>query len=102
MGKLIYKKSSKIVLQILQVVAAGILVYCLLNIGFWMEDNYSLREMAAVMKRQISISNRWTRSLKTRSMAKTTANCLRRMGSLIKKRRSISKATGQKAVLFRI
>ena len=46
MGKLIYKKSSKIVLQILQVVAAGILVYCLLNIGFWMEDNYSLREMA--------------------------------------------------------
>ncbi|MDO4320899.1 MAG: HAMP domain-containing sensor histidine kinase [Lachnospiraceae bacterium] len=46
MGKLIYKKSVKTILALLQILAAGILVYCLLNIGFWMEDSYSLTEMS--------------------------------------------------------
>ena len=46
MGRLIYKKSIKIVLIVLQALAFGVLVYCLLNIGFWMEDSFSLREMS--------------------------------------------------------
>lgn len=47
MGKIIYKKSVKTVLIALQAVAVAVLVYCLLNVGFWMEDSYSLREMAS-------------------------------------------------------
>lgn len=46
MGKLIYKKSVKAGLIFLQAVAVTVLVYCLLNIGFWMEDSYSLKEMS--------------------------------------------------------
>ena len=42
----IYKKSFKVMLTLLQMAAAGVLVYCILNIGFWMEDSYSLREMS--------------------------------------------------------
>lgn len=46
MKKLIYKKKVKIILALLQTAAVGILVYCLLNIGFWMENSYSLEEMS--------------------------------------------------------
>lgn len=46
MGNLIYKKKVKTVLVLLQGIAAALLVYCMLNIGFWMEDSYSLREMS--------------------------------------------------------
>ena len=46
MGKLIYNKKIKIVMLVLQTVLAGIMAYSLLNIGFWMEGNYSFRELA--------------------------------------------------------
>lgn len=46
MGNLIYKKKVKTVLVLLQGIAAALLAYCMLNIGFWMEDSYSLREMS--------------------------------------------------------
>lgn len=46
MGRLIYKKGVKLFLILLQPVAVGILVYCLLNLGFWFGDSYSLKEMA--------------------------------------------------------
>ena len=46
MGKLIYKKWVKRVLVLLQTAAAGVLVYCVLNLGFWMEDSYSLTELS--------------------------------------------------------
>lgn len=46
MGKLIYNKRIKIVMLVLQTVLAGIMAYSLLNIGFWMEGNYSFRELA--------------------------------------------------------
>ncbi len=46
MGRLIYKKSIKAVLIVLQALAAGVLMYCLLNIGFWMEGSFSLRELS--------------------------------------------------------
>lgn len=47
MGKLIYKKWVKLILILLQTAAAGILVYCILNLGFWMEDTKSLTELSA-------------------------------------------------------
>lgn len=46
MGKLIYKKSVKAILLALQIAAAGVVVFCLLNIGFWLEDSYSIWEMS--------------------------------------------------------
>lgn len=46
MGSLIYKKSVKAVLVVLQMAAVGIFCYCMLNIGFWMEDSFSIREMS--------------------------------------------------------
>ena len=46
MGELIYKKRIKVILVLLQAAAVGLLAYCLLSIGFWMEDSYSLREMS--------------------------------------------------------
>lgn len=45
-GKLIYNKRMKAVVLLIQTVLAGIMVYALLTIGFWMEDNYSLKEMS--------------------------------------------------------
>lgn len=45
-GTLIYKKKIKLLLIAVQALAAAVLAYCLLDIGFWMEDSYSLREMA--------------------------------------------------------
>lgn len=46
MGRLIYKKSVKAVLWTLQVIAAAVLTYCLINIGFWTEGSYSIREVS--------------------------------------------------------
>ena len=46
MGKLIYKKSVKAILLALQIAAAGVVVFCLFNIGFWLEDSYSIWEMS--------------------------------------------------------
>lgn len=46
LGNLIYKKKYKLLFILLQLLAAGILAYCLLSVGFWMEDSYSLREMS--------------------------------------------------------
>lgn len=46
LGNLIYKKKWKILFGLLQIFAAGMLAYCLLSIGFWMEDSFSLREMS--------------------------------------------------------
>lgn len=46
MGKLIYKKSVKAALLLIQGAAVFAFAYCLLNIGFWMEDSYSLTEMS--------------------------------------------------------
>lgn len=46
MGKLIYKKGVKAILILLQAAAAGVLVYCILNLGFWMQDSYSLAELS--------------------------------------------------------
>ncbi len=46
MGKLIYKKSIKRALAVIQALAALVLAYSLLTIGFWMEGSYSLREMS--------------------------------------------------------
>ncbi len=43
---LIYNKRIKLVLVVLQVIFAGVLAHSLLNIGFWTEGNYSLREMS--------------------------------------------------------
>ncbi len=43
---LIYNRRIKFILIVLQVIFAGTLAYCLLNIGFWTEGNYSLREMS--------------------------------------------------------
>lgn len=46
MGRLIYKKSVKAGFWILQVIAAGILACCLMNVSFWLEDSISIQEMA--------------------------------------------------------
>lgn len=46
MGHLIYKKSVKAILLILQTAACIMLCYGLLNIGFWMENSFSIREMS--------------------------------------------------------
>ncbi len=46
MRNLIYNKRIKLILIVLQVILAGVLAYSLLNIGFWTEGNYSLREMS--------------------------------------------------------
>lgn len=46
MGKLIYNKRIKVIMIVLQTILAGIMAYSLLNIGFWMEGNYSFRELA--------------------------------------------------------
>lgn len=46
MGRVIYKKGVKAALWVMQVVAAGILACCLMNISFWLEDSISIREMA--------------------------------------------------------
>ncbi len=43
---LIYNRRIKIILIVLQVICVGVLAYSLLNIGFWTEGNYSLREMS--------------------------------------------------------
>jgi signal transduction histidine kinase len=46
LGKWIYRKGGKIGSVLIQLAAAFVFVCCLLNIGFWMGDSYSLREMA--------------------------------------------------------
>ena len=46
MGRLIYKKSVKAVLILLQSVAAGIFCFCILTIGFWMDGSDSYLEIA--------------------------------------------------------
>lgn len=46
MKHLIYKRSIKILLAAVQAVVFGVLCYCLLNIGFWMEDSDGLWEAA--------------------------------------------------------
>lgn len=46
MGKLIYKKSFKLISPLIQMIAVGALFFSILNIGFWLEDTYSIREMA--------------------------------------------------------
>lgn len=46
MGRVIYKKGVKAALWVMQVVAAGILACCLMNISFWLEDSISIQEMA--------------------------------------------------------
>ncbi len=46
MGRLIYKRWVKTILILLQAAAAGVLVYCLLNVGFWMEGSYRLTELS--------------------------------------------------------
>lgn len=46
MGKLIYKKRMKAVFILVQTAAIFVLVYCLFNIDFWMEDSYSLTELS--------------------------------------------------------
>ncbi len=43
---LIYNRRIKLILIVLQVIFAGVLAFSLLNIGFWTEGNYSLREMS--------------------------------------------------------
>lgn len=45
-GKIIYKKGAKKALVLIGAAAFFALSYCLLDIGFWMEDSYSLREMS--------------------------------------------------------
>ena len=44
--RLLYKKETKWILLAVQAICAGVLALCLLTIGFWMEDSYSLREMS--------------------------------------------------------
>ena len=44
--RLLYKKKTKWILLAVQAICAGVLVLCLLTIGFWMEDSDSLREMS--------------------------------------------------------
>ena len=44
--RLLYKKKTKWILLAVQAICAGVLALCLLTIGFWMEDSYSLREMS--------------------------------------------------------
>lgn len=46
LGRIIYRKGIKKGLVAVQVVAAFLLAYCLVNIGFWMEDSYSIQEMS--------------------------------------------------------
>lgn len=46
MSRFIYDKRIKAALNVLQIITAGILAYCLLNVGFWTEGNYSFREMS--------------------------------------------------------
>lgn len=46
MDTFIYSKRTKLLLIVLQALAAGVLAYCMLNIGFWMEDSYSLKEFS--------------------------------------------------------
>lgn len=46
MGRLIYKKSVKAVLILMQAMAAGILCFCILTIGFWMDGADSYLEIA--------------------------------------------------------
>lgn len=46
MGHLIYKKSVKAILLVLQIIACMMFCYGMLNIGFWMEDSFSIREMS--------------------------------------------------------
>ncbi len=46
MRNLIYNRGIKLALIVLQVILVGVLAYCVLNIGFWTEGNYSLREMS--------------------------------------------------------
>ncbi len=46
MGKLIYRRSIKVVLVIFQAAAAGILCYCILNAAFWLDGFDSIREAA--------------------------------------------------------
>ena len=44
--KLLYKKKTKWILLVVQALCAGVLALCLLTIGFWMEDSYSLKDMS--------------------------------------------------------
>ncbi|MCD7817499.1 MAG: HAMP domain-containing histidine kinase [Lachnospiraceae bacterium] len=46
MGRLIYKKPVRLLLILLQALAAGGIAFCLINISFWMEDSYSLSELS--------------------------------------------------------
>ena len=46
MSKWIYNKWIKTALIAIQLIAVGVLTYCLLNVGFWTEGNYSFREMS--------------------------------------------------------
>ena len=46
MRNLIYNRRIKLALIVLQVILVGVLAWCVLNIGFWTEGNYSLREMS--------------------------------------------------------
>ncbi|MDY3248837.1 MAG: HAMP domain-containing sensor histidine kinase [Candidatus Choladocola sp.] len=46
MKKLVYKKKVKGILLLISALSSAVLIYCLLNIGFWMEDSYSLAEMS--------------------------------------------------------
>ncbi|MCD8075075.1 MAG: ATP-binding protein [Lachnospiraceae bacterium] len=46
MKRLILKKPVKVLLVLLQAAAVGGIVFCLFNIGFWMEDSWSLNELS--------------------------------------------------------
>ncbi|MCC8102376.1 MAG: HAMP domain-containing histidine kinase [Clostridiales bacterium] len=46
MKRLISKKPVKVLLFLLQAVAVGGIVFCLFDIGFWMEDSWSLSELS--------------------------------------------------------
>lgn len=45
-GKYIFRRWVRVLLIILQTFGAGLLMYCVLNAGFWMEDSYSFSELS--------------------------------------------------------